>query len=113
MNRARGLVFQVNKNEFYLTGIGWKMFFRPKLPPEKMLDATYVSDYWQTKLIHQVSVDEGHFDLKGDFIVDRQRSGDAICGGAWLPRCRPGAGYSVRLKLKAMICFFLASNSAG
>jgi len=35
------------------------MFFRPKLPPEKMLDATYVSDYWQTKLIHQISVDEG------------------------------------------------------
>jgi hypothetical protein len=49
-----------------------------------MLDATYVSDYWQTKLIHQISVDEGHFDTNGEFIVDRQRSGDAICGGAWV-----------------------------
>ena len=84
MNRGRGLVFQAGKNEFYLVGIGWKMFFRPKLPPEKMLDATYVSDYWQTKLIHQISVDEGHFDTNGEFIVDRQRSGDAICGGAWV-----------------------------
>jgi hypothetical protein len=84
MNRGRGLVFQAGKNEFYLVGIGWKMFFRPKLPPEKMLDATYVSDYWQTKLIHQISVDEGHFDTNGEFVADRQRSGDAICGGAWV-----------------------------
>jgi hypothetical protein len=84
VNRGRGLVFQTAKNEFYLVGAGYKLFLRPKLPPKQMLDATYVSEYWQTKLIHQIGVDEGHFAKDGKFIVDRQRSGDAICGGVWV-----------------------------
>jgi hypothetical protein len=84
VNRARGMVIQASKNEFYLVGDGYRLFFRPKLPPEQMLDATFVSDYWQIKLIHQISVDEGHFNEKDEFIVDRQRSGDALCGGVWV-----------------------------
>jgi len=52
------------------------------------------------KLIHQISVDEGHFDTNGEFIVDRQRSGDAICGGAWVaPDVGVVRGYFVRLNV--------------
>jgi hypothetical protein len=32
----------------------------------------------------QVSVDEGHFDQKGAFVVDRQRNGDEISMGVWV-----------------------------
>ena len=31
----------------------------------KMLDATFVSDFWQNKLTHKLKVDEDHFDQNG------------------------------------------------
>lgn len=83
-SKGRGLVFQTAKNEFYLVGTAYRLYLRPKLAPEKMLDATFVSDFWQSKLAHQLKVDEGHFDDKGKFIVDRRRNGDAINGGIWI-----------------------------
>ena len=51
---------------------------------DKMLDATCVSDFWRSKLSHQLKVDEGHFNQNGDFIVDRRRNGDVISGGIWV-----------------------------
>jgi len=83
-SRGRGLVFQASRNEFYLVGAGYRIFLRPKLAPAKMLDASFVSDFWFSKLAHQVKVDEGHFDEKGQFVVDRRRNGDAINGGVWV-----------------------------
>jgi hypothetical protein len=83
-NKGRGLVFQAGKNEFYLVGAGYRLYMRPKLSPEKMLDASFVNDLWLGKLAHQLKVDEGHFDEQGQFIVDRRRNGDAINGGIWI-----------------------------
>jgi hypothetical protein len=83
-NRGRGLVFQANKNEFYLVGVNYRLFLRPKLAPEKMLDATFVYDFFQSKNAHQVKVDEGHFDQNGQFVVDRRRNGDVITNGVWV-----------------------------
>jgi hypothetical protein len=77
-------VFQANRQEFYLVGANYRLFLRPKLAPEKMLDASFVSDFWLSKLAHQLKVDEGHFDRNGDYIVDRRRNGDAINGGIWV-----------------------------
>jgi hypothetical protein len=83
-NRGRGLVIQVNQNEFYLVGANYRIFLRPKLAPSRMFDASFVSDFLQSKLAHQVKVDEGHFDQNGEYIVDRRRNGDVITGGVWV-----------------------------
>ena len=83
-DRGRGLVIQADKNEFYLVGASYRLFLRPKMAPEKRLDATFVTDHWQSKLAHQLKVDEGHFDKNGEFIVDRRRNGDVISGGVWV-----------------------------
>jgi hypothetical protein len=83
-NRGRGLVFQASRHEFYLVGANYRLFLRPKLAPEKMLDASFVSNFWLSKLAHQLKVDEGHFDQSGNYIIDRRRNGDAINDGIWV-----------------------------
>ena len=83
-DRGRGLVIQSSRNEFYLVGASYRLYLRPKMAPEKRLDATFVTDHWQSKLAHQLKVDEGHFNQNGQFIVDRRRNGDAISGGVWV-----------------------------
>jgi hypothetical protein len=87
-NRGRGLAIQASRNEFYFVGAAYRFFFRPKLAPAKMLDAQFVYDFWQNKNMHQVKVDEGHFDEHDKFVVDRRRNGDVISGGVWVePDC--------------------------
>jgi hypothetical protein len=54
------------------------------MPPAKLLDVTFVADRFQESLIHQLKVDEGHFDDNGNFVVDRRRNGDAIDGAIWV-----------------------------
>jgi hypothetical protein len=40
----------------------WTDVYWEHIAPDKMLDATFVADFWQSKLSHQLKVDEGHFD---------------------------------------------------
>ena len=57
----------------------------PRLAPDKMLDALFISDDWQYGHDHHVlTADEGHFDEKGEFVVDRRRNGSPICSGIWV-----------------------------
>lgn len=44
--------------------------YREHIALDKMLDATFVADFWQSKLSHQLKVDEGHFDQDGEYIAD-------------------------------------------
>jgi len=85
MNRGRGLVVQASKNEFYLVGVNYRLFLRRKPTLDKMGAPLLVSD-WATKIFgYIVSVDEGHFDRKGEFIADRRRNGDEIFRrGLWV-----------------------------
>jgi hypothetical protein len=85
INRGRGLVIQAAKNEFYLAGINFRMFLRRKPTLEKKGQALLVTD-WATKIFgYIVSVDEGHFDAEGEFVVDRRRNGDEIFRrGLWV-----------------------------
>jgi hypothetical protein len=82
-SRGRGLVIQASRNEFYFVGASYRFLLRPKLAPEKMLDAAFSSEFL-AKMFHQLKVDEGHFDEKGEFVVDRRRNGDVISGGIWV-----------------------------
>ena len=83
-NRGRGLVIQASRNEFYLVGANYRLFLRPKLPPDKMRASSLVSDHILNLLAHQLSVDEGHFGQNGKFVVDRRRNGDEVSRGTWV-----------------------------
>jgi hypothetical protein len=81
--RGRGLVFQVSRNEFFAIGGSYRLILRPVLPPEQALDATVARDHLLVRQAHIVSVDEGHFDASGTFVMDRRRNGDEVDGGVW------------------------------
>jgi hypothetical protein len=78
-NRGRGLVFQVSKNEFYLVGVNYRLRLRPKPSADKKQAPLAI------KLLGRaLSVDEGHFDKNGKFVVDRPRNGDQLGSGIWV-----------------------------
>ena len=78
----RGLIFEDQPRLFYLTG-----FFHLRLIPKKSPTITKISD--SLLVADFLSVEEGHFDDKGDFVVDRIRNGDEVMfGGFWVaPSC--------------------------
>jgi len=79
--RGRGLLVQAGKNEFYLVGTGWRLFLRRKLPPEQNIARYYHEDLANAR---QLSVDEGHFNENGKFVIDRQRNKTPLTYGAWV-----------------------------
>ena len=84
IEHGRGLVIQASRNEFYLVGANCRLFLRPKLSPDRTLDVSFVSTYLLSRLGQYLNVDEGHFDQKGKFVVDRQRNGDETDYGLWV-----------------------------
>jgi len=83
-NCGRGLAIQTGRGEFYFVGANYRLLFRPKLPQDRMLDASYTSAFMLTRLAHCVSVDEGHFNEKDEFVVNRRRNGDETDYGVWI-----------------------------
>ena len=81
--RGRGLVFQGDADEFYIVGAGFRLHLQKKNAPAALADAWRVSDFLKTRLINYVTVDEGHFDAAGQFVVDRHRTGDESDHGIW------------------------------
>lgn len=81
---GRGLVFQVGPHEFYLVGTNYRVHLRPKGTPADQLQAARTRDHLLTRLAHYVCVDEGHFDERGAFVVDRRRNGDETDSGVWV-----------------------------
>lgn len=81
--RGGGLVIQVSKHEFYFVGINYRLMLRPK----PVLGQTPITMLAGVDITHPnfanffVRVSEGHFNAKGEYVVDRRRNGDSIRGG--------------------------------
>lgn len=82
--RGRGLLFQAGKNEFYLVGGAYQLHLCRKGSWQSMASYTLIRDFHMDRQGHYVSVDEGYFDAKGDFVVARRRNGDEIDAGIWI-----------------------------
>ena len=82
--RARGLVVQVSRHEIYVVGARFRLVLRPKVRPEHNLDATVSREWLLPRGGSYVSVDEGHFDEAGRYVVDRRRNGDEVDYGIWV-----------------------------
>jgi len=85
-NRGRGLIIQASKNEFYIVGINYWLRLRQKPSHNKNLSPVFVSDRLVTILTPYLSVDEGHFDQNGEYVVDRRRNGGPVGFGIWVER---------------------------
>jgi len=79
-----GLVIQVGRNEFYITGSNYRLHLRPKPTLARTQIPLLLADGTAKLLAYYVTVDEGHFDRKGEFINDRRRNGDEISRGIWV-----------------------------
>jgi hypothetical protein len=75
---AYGLVIQSSKNEFYFVGANIRFFLRPQLTPDTVGSSQLIGDSISQNFSFIVSVDEGHFDNNGEFVIDRKRNGDEI-----------------------------------
>jgi hypothetical protein len=85
----RGLIIEDEPRLFYLAGL-----FNLRLVPKKSPNVSLVDNY--LPMPDFLSIDEGHFDDKGEFVSDRKRNGDeAFFGGFWVT---PACGV-VRVKL--------------
>lgn len=74
--RGRGLVIQASQHEFYLVGSHYQLILHPKLSPDVARDASLIRN--PRRWSEYISVDEGHFDEEGEFVVDHRRNGDEI-----------------------------------
>jgi len=83
-DRGRGLIFQVSEHEFYVVGANFRLVLRPKANPEHSIDPTLAVPFLRTRLSNYVTVEEGHFDDSGEFIIRRHRNGDETDGGIWV-----------------------------
>ncbi|MFO7695656.1 MAG: DUF5597 domain-containing protein [Anaerolineae bacterium] len=82
--RGRGLLFQADRNTFYLVGGACQLHLCRKGSWASMTSFTGLRDFHLDRQGHFVTVDEGHFDAAGEFVVDRRRNGDEIDHGAWV-----------------------------
>ena len=82
--RGRGLVIQAGLHEFYLVGDHFTLTLRRKLPSGGVAEPALSSTYFHQPMHHTLSVDEGHFDAQGEFVVDHRRNGDEISRGFWV-----------------------------
>jgi hypothetical protein len=83
-DRGRGLIIQAGKNEFYLVGANYRLYLRPVPAVIKTQSPRMVIDPTPKQQGYFMSVDEGHFDNNGEFIVDTVRNGDEISRGLWV-----------------------------
>lgn len=94
-NRARGLIIQTGRHEFYLVGANFRLHLRPILPPEENRDMALSREFQRTHLTQYVSIEEGYLDDTSAFVSERWRNGDELCHGVWV---EPDVGV-VRVRL--------------
>jgi hypothetical protein len=78
--RGRGYLFQTGKHEFFCVGDSFYLDFRKK-PGNDTVD---YAEYGLIRHARYLTVEEGHFDEDGKWIVDRVRTGDDLDFGVWM-----------------------------
>jgi hypothetical protein len=84
-NAARGFVIQASRNEFFLVGVGWRLCLWPRPASYKNRTAISPNDLkFEMNQEHYVSVDEGYFNEKGEFVATNRRNGGHVNWGLWV-----------------------------
>ncbi len=73
--RGRALLIEVGEYEYYLAGVGVGIDFIRRPDPEDTDPWALLSSRQSTQLNH-LSIEEGHFDENGNWVIDFLRNGD-------------------------------------
>lgn len=81
--RGRGIVIQSDEKEFFVAGDAFQLVLLPK-----QKDSSYYplvgSDFHLTRSMDFESIEEGIFQVDGEFAVQRKRNGDEADFGIWV-----------------------------
>jgi hypothetical protein len=80
--RGRGLVIQASDRTFYLVGAGYTLHLKHKSSEEAQFSKTH--ERFDAPMMSYLSVEEGHFNIFGEWITDRVRNGDEVTNGLWV-----------------------------
>ncbi len=80
---ARGLIFQISENEFYIVGEGFRVHFAPTCHDGK-INPILSSNMFLDRDVNYTDCTEGRFDENGNYVIDRYRDGDENDFGVWL-----------------------------
>lgn len=79
---ARGLLFQVKENEFYLVGHNLRLLFNRYEPDDGSIPPTWLNPSHQANSMGTLIIEEGSF-VGGKYVPVRTRSGDEARHGIW------------------------------
>lgn len=79
---ARGMLFCMAENEFYLVGHKVRLFFTGAEPEDGSIPVNWLNGQHLAHNMEFLCLEEGHFE-EGRFVVDRVRSGDEARHGIW------------------------------
>ena len=79
---ARGMLFCMSENEFYLVGHKVRLFFTGAEPEDGSIPVNWLNGQHLAHNMEFLCLEEGHFE-EGRFVVDRVRSGDEARHGIW------------------------------
>lgn len=82
--RGKGLIITAQESELYLAGEGFKLVLFPKQTATKRASVLRGTKGLNANNGPYLSVEEGHFDEKGVFVADRERTGDECDMGLWV-----------------------------
>jgi len=81
--KARGLLFQVSRDEFFLVGHHLRVMFAPPDPLDGHLPVLLVNPGMAVTNRGYLELTEGHMADDGTYTADRVRSGDEARHGIW------------------------------
>jgi hypothetical protein len=79
--RGRGILFQTGRNEFYCVGDSFVFELRKNYTLDMV---EFGSSFNNPRNATFLRIEEGHFDKRGQWMVDRVRSGDDLDFGVWM-----------------------------
>ncbi|HEY5561522.1 MAG TPA: DUF5597 domain-containing protein [Clostridiaceae bacterium] len=83
VEKARGILIQVDENDFYLVGHKIRLLFNRPEPVDGHIPILLASGSLQANNTDYIQITEGHFDEEEHYIIDRVRSGDEARHGIW------------------------------
>ena len=83
VEKGRGLIIQVDANEFYLVGHKVRLMFNRPEPTDGHIPLLLANSELQANSTGFLELTEGHFNEEGQYLADRVRSGDEARHGVW------------------------------
>lgn len=82
--RAKGMILYKGNGEFYIAGEGFRLNLIRKDTIEGMSSGVRSSSFQNGRHQRYLKLEEGYFNDKNEFVVDRIRTGDECDAGLWM-----------------------------